>query len=73
MLIAKLARELKGYGKSFISENHSHCPGLCFSVSVGFAEVKKDIPLEKMLSLAESSRTVFYEFKTEESLKDTSK
>lgn len=68
MLIDKLARELKGYGQSFIAENNKHCPGLCFSVSVGFAEVQKDISLEKMLSLAESSRTVFYEFKTEESL-----
>jgi phospholipid/cholesterol/gamma-HCH transport system ATP-binding protein len=38
-------------------------PGFCFAVSAGIAEAEQDKPIEQLVSLAESSKNVFYEFK----------
>ncbi len=38
-------------------------PGFCFSVSAGIAEAEQDKPIEQLVSAAESSKNIFYEFK----------
>lgn len=71
MAIEKLVRELKGYENTIIGEHGVSCPGLCFSVSVGFTEVQADSRMEEVVRNAESNRTMFYEFKVNKQMEES--
>jgi phospholipid/cholesterol/gamma-HCH transport system ATP-binding protein len=51
--------------EAFKSEGHLEIqayPGFCFSVSAGLAEAELDKPIAKLISAAESTKNIFYEF-----------
>ena len=55
---SKLANEMEIGSQETTSQ-----PDLCFSVSIGIAEAKKDKPIDEVLAEAESGENVFYRFK----------